>query len=40
VEDAGGEGGGILNQLLGVFAADAVDGMGNDRTQPGDDLFL
>jgi hypothetical protein len=40
VEDAGGEGGGVLNQFLGVFAADAVDGLGNERTQSGDDLSL
>jgi hypothetical protein len=40
VEDAGSHGGGILDQFLCVFAADEVDGMRNDRTQPGNDLFL
>jgi hypothetical protein len=40
VEYAGGHGGGILDQFLGVFAADAMDGVGNDRTQPGNDFLL
>jgi hypothetical protein len=40
VEDAGSHGGGILDQFLGVFTADAVDGVGNDRAQPGNDFFL
>jgi hypothetical protein len=40
VEDAGSHGSGILDQFFRVFTADAMDGVGNDRAQPGDHLFL
>jgi hypothetical protein len=40
VKDASGHGGGILDQLLAVFTTDAADGVGNDCTQPRDDLLL
>jgi hypothetical protein len=40
VEHLGGDGGGILDQFLGIFASDAVDGTGNGGTQTGNDVFL
>jgi hypothetical protein len=40
MEDACGHGGGVLDQLLDVFAADTANGFRDGGTQPGDDLFL